>query len=220
MKLSEMHLCTDEEIQSFDGMRAYIKTPEFTTLNGGFVLDESGPLFDDSFIVFYGERTPRPVGFECTGTTGHGSLLHKNTAGEKANYLIGKLMAYRAREIERLELNPNLSFGDITGINLTVLSGGAQRNVVPPTFRMEFDIRLSPSVDPDEFEQLIEKWCEEAGGNIKVDYTCRPENVEPTTIDDTNPFWVAFKSVLCDDLYGFGLWFGHFLLINSSFICI
>lgn len=182
-------------------MCVFIETPAFAALNGGFVLDESAPITGDSFSILYGERTARPVGFECTGITGHGSLLHKNTAGEKANYIINKFMEFRANEIKKFELNSDFMFGDVSSVNLTVLSGGAQRNVVPPTFKVEFDVRLSPNVDVEEFEKTVEKWCEEAGGNIVIDYSARSVKVEPTIIDDTNVFWTAFKSALCDDLY-------------------
>lgn len=182
-------------------MCAYIKTPEFTQLNGGFVLDESGPLEKDCFLIFYGERTPRAIGLECSGTTGHGSLLHKNTAGEKLHYLMNKFMNFRANEMKKIDENPDILLGDITGINLTVIKGGEQRNVVPPSFKIEFDIRLSTTIDANDFEKTVAQWCDEAGGDIVVDYTVRPDTVRPTVIDDTNKFWVAMKRVLCDDLY-------------------
>lgn len=46
----------------------------------------------------------------------------------------------------------------------------------------------------------IDRWCDEAGGNIVVSYESKKPKVAPTKIDVTNPFWVAFKSCICDDL--------------------
>lgn len=62
----------------------------------------------------------------CTGQSGHGSLLLKNTPGEKIHYIINKFMNLRKIESEKLENNPELDIGDVTTVNLTMLSGGSQ----------------------------------------------------------------------------------------------
>lgn len=49
----------------------------------------------------------------------------------------------------------------------------------------------------------INRWCEEAGGNIDIFYESKKPKVEPTKMDNDNPFWVAFKSCICDELYVF-----------------
>lgn len=36
-------------------------------------------------------------------------------------------------------------------------------------------------------------WCEHAGGNITIDYIARSPKEQLTKVDDSNPFWVAFK---------------------------
>ncbi len=58
----------------------------------------------------------------CCGTTGHGSLLHDNTAGEKMRYVINKFMNWRDEEKEKMQSNPELTLGDVTTINLTMLN--------------------------------------------------------------------------------------------------
>lgn len=95
------------------------------------------------------------VNFHISGTAGHGSLLHRNTAGEKLLYILNKLMALRDHEVKRLENNPNLTTGDVTTINLTRLSGGVQSNVVPPVIMAGFDMRLAIDVDHIEFEERV-----------------------------------------------------------------
>lgn len=46
----------------------------------------------------------------------------------------------------------------------------------------------------------MNRWCEEAGGNITINFLSRGEQEKLTTVDSSNPFWVAFKSAV-DELY-------------------
>lgn len=57
----------------------------------------------------------------CPGQAGHGSLLLDNTAGEKITYIMSKFMAFREQEKQKLNNNPELTIGDVTTVNLTVL---------------------------------------------------------------------------------------------------
>lgn len=86
--------------------------------------------------------------FELRGNTGHGSRLIENTVGEKAQFVINEMLAYRAREEKRLKQSQNtdkpLQLGEITTINFTKMSGGVQTNVVPDLFKISFDCRIRP----------------------------------------------------------------------------
>lgn len=42
------------------------------------------------------------------------------------------MMDFREQEVRKLDNNPDLTIGDVTTVNLTMLSGGIQTNVVPP----------------------------------------------------------------------------------------
>lgn len=46
----------------------------------------------------------------------------------------------------------------------------------------------------------IERWCEEAGGNIKINYQSKDPKAPVTPTDETNPFWIAFKNAT-DELF-------------------
>lgn len=46
----------------------------------------------------------------------------------------------------------------------------------------------------------IEQWCLDIG-DIEIRYLFKFPKVVPTAIDETNPYWMAFKSTLVDDLY-------------------
>lgn len=48
---------SDEEIGGHLGMEAFVKTDDFKKLNVGFSLDEGVAATDDSYLVYYAERT-------------------------------------------------------------------------------------------------------------------------------------------------------------------
>ena len=50
----------------------------------------------------------------------------ENTAGEKAQKIINKLLEFREQEKKRLEENLELTLGDVTTVNLTLMEGGVQ----------------------------------------------------------------------------------------------
>lgn len=147
----------DEEIGSEDGVLAFVKTAEFKALNAGFALDECSPIPNDFFIFFHGERSYRALRLEIPGSTGHGSLLHKNTAGEKLRYLIDKFMDFRAEQVTKNDRNRKAGLGGITAVNLTMINGGVQNNVLPATITVDFDIRVGIDVDLDEFEAMVRR---------------------------------------------------------------
>jgi len=62
-----------------------------------------------------------------------------------------------------------------------------------------FDIRIAPSVDHEEFEATIKRWCEEAGSDVTYYFEEKNSKVENTKLDHSNPFWLAFKKT-CDEM--------------------
>jgi hypothetical protein len=57
----------------------------------------------------------------CPGTTGHGSLLLPDTAGEKVRIIIDHFTDFREQEKKKLDSDPSLTIGDVTTVNLTQL---------------------------------------------------------------------------------------------------
>ncbi|XP_017046431.1 aminoacylase-1-like [Drosophila ficusphila] len=189
----------DEEVGGHLGMRELVKSDYFKKLNVGFSFDEGISSEDETYALYYAERTLWHLRFKFSGTAGHGSLLLPNTAGEKLNYVVGKLMDFRKSQVEKLAGDSSLEIGDVTTVNLTQLRGGVQSNVVPPLLEAVFDIRIAVTVDIAAFEKQIRDWCEEAGGGIELEFEMKNPFVEPTKIDSSNPYWLAFKKAL-DDL--------------------
>lgn len=80
----------------------------------------------------------------------------KNTAGEKLVHLMTKLNDFRDTQSKRLdESNGALTVADVTTINMTLLNGGVQSNVVPAAISVTYDIRLAIDVNLDEFEATV-----------------------------------------------------------------
>ncbi|XP_034663777.1 aminoacylase-1-like [Drosophila subobscura] len=186
----------DEEVGGDLGMRELVKSDYFKNMKVGFSLDEGISSEDETYSVFYAERTLWYLRLKFSGSAGHGSLLLPNTAGEKFNYVLNKIMEYRKSQVQRLADDSSLDIGDVTAVNLTQLRGGVQSNVVPPLLEAVFDIRIALSVDVVEFERQIRDWCQEAGGGIELDFEMKCPYVEPTKIDASNPFWLPFKVAL------------------------
>lgn len=40
------------------------------------------------------------------------------------------------------------------------------------------------------------QWCEEVGGEVSIRDLERGEKQKATRVDDSNPFWVAFKNAV------------------------
>ncbi|KAI8422479.1 hypothetical protein MSG28_006298, partial [Choristoneura fumiferana] len=184
----------DEEIGGHDGMMKFVHTAEFKALKVGFALDEGIASPEEEFILFYGERSIWQIHVHCTGKTGHGSLIHLNTAGEKLRYIIDKFMDLREQQKRILESDPKLTTGDVTTINMTQIYGGVQSNVVPEKLSVVFDMRLAITVNHEEFENMIKQWCREAGDGVTYDFEQKNDKVDSTKLDAGNPYWIAFKA--------------------------
>ncbi|XP_030380038.1 aminoacylase-1-like [Scaptodrosophila lebanonensis] len=183
----------DEELGGNLGMRPFVTTDHFRALNVGFGLDEGLASPTAEFSVFNAERSVWQIHFKISGTAGHGSLLLPKTAGEKLSYILDKMMALRKVQEARLQSNPKLTIGDVTTINLTRIGGGVQSNVVPPLLTICFDVRLALDVDHQQFKADLHRWMMEAGGGIELEYEHKEPYVPATPVDDSNPFWLAFK---------------------------
>ncbi|XP_067010222.2 aminoacylase-1 [Anabrus simplex] len=192
-----VHMCfvPDEETGSFEGMAKFVNSEEFCNMNVGFALDEGFADPADIFILFYAERSVWQIEVHCPGTTGHGSLLPDNTAAGKVRVLLDRAMDFREKEKRRLENNPHLTIGDVTSLNVNMLKGGVQNNVIPPEMSVVMDIRIAPTVDHAEFESMLEEWCKEAGPGTYIEFLQRGIKESVTALDSSNPWWTAFKSV-------------------------
>ncbi|XP_013193618.1 aminoacylase-1 [Amyelois transitella] len=183
----------DEEVGGLKGMGEFVKTEDFKRLNVGFSLDEGLASAGEDYHVYNAERSIWHMTVICPGKSGHGSLLLPDNNGEKIRYIIDKFMDLRQESKNKLKADSSLTIGDVTTVNLTMLHGGIQNNVIPEKLTVSFDLRLATSVDHQEFENMIKRWCSEAGANLSYEFDQKDPYVGPTKVDDSNRFWVAFK---------------------------
>eukprot|EP00050_Salpingoeca_kvevrii_P011550 m.16220 g.16220 ORF g.16220 m.16220 type:complete len:456 (+) comp3484_c0_seq1:29-1396(+) len=183
----------DEEIGGAAGMELFVKDPAFKKLNIGFALDEGLANPDEEYRVFYGERVPWWVRVTFEGNPGHASAFIKNTAASKLKAVMDKVFAFRDEQERRLE-QPDTRLGDVTSVNMTIVQGGVQMNVVPAKMEAGFDIRIPPTVDLQEFKKTLDSWCQAEG----VAYSFDVVNWEnPTTdVSDESMWWKRFKGAI------------------------
>ncbi|XP_051172670.1 aminoacylase-1A-like [Leptopilina boulardi] len=187
----------DEEIGGV-GMEAFVKTEEFKKLNVGFAMDEGGISEGREIIVIYAEKSRYRMWVHCPGEAGHGSSLLNNTAAEKLRVIIDRFMDYRTLEKDKLK-DPKVKPGNVTSINLTMLKGGVQVNVVPDVLSAAFDIRIPPDMKVfEKFDKMIHSWFNEVGCNVEYIQKNNSIPVEGTKIDDSNIYWSAFKKAADD----------------------
>lgn len=187
-----MTILPDEEIGSELGMAKFVHTEAFKNLNVGFDIDEGSVMDNDQYVIFNNERCKWSVRIHCPGTSGHGSLLLDNTAGEKVRIVIDHFMDFRSKEAGKLK-DHTYFLGDITTINLTSLQGGVKNNVLPPEIVVGFDMRISADADHKDIENWINDVCKKAGDGVYPEFTQKDPHV-PVTHLEGNPYWQAMDT--------------------------
>lgn len=91
----------------------------------------------------------------CNGQSGHGSAPLDNTPGEKVRHILDRFMDYRSNELSKI--TGETTIGYVTNVNLTMINGGVQTNVVPAEIVLVFDIRLAVGLDQDGFLAMVRK---------------------------------------------------------------
>ncbi|CAJ0951859.1 unnamed protein product, partial [Mesorhabditis belari] len=199
--LRTIHLIygADEEMGGYKGMAEFTKTKDFEELNVGWIMDEGLASPNETYQVYYGERNPWWGRVTFVGNPGHVMEFIENTAMEKLNHFLNSALAYRAKWKKTLESDPNLKLGDVPTINLPIVKGGVQANVIPDKFVLEFSIRVPPTMHFDSIKNEIEGWVEAAGRDVHLEWVARPcvSNITETT--NENPFWVAFEKTLTQE---------------------
>ncbi|XP_061788696.1 aminoacylase-1-like [Nerophis lumbriciformis] len=189
----------DEEVGGHKGMETFVAHPEFQKLNIGFALDEGLANPKNAFTVFYGERNPWWITIHCPGSPGHGSRFVENTAAEKLRQVINSFLDFREMEKHRLNTSQCFTLGDVTTVNMTMVKGGVAYNVIPAEMDVSFDLRIPPTVNLQEFEKVIQRWCKEAGDDVTYDFAQKHMNQNMTSTKESDPWWSAFSQA-CREL--------------------
>ncbi|KAL1924251.1 uncharacterized protein VTP21DRAFT_7286 [Calcarisporiella thermophila] len=195
----------DEEIGGTDGMKAFTTRfrQRFLELNVGFALDEGIANPDDALKVFYGERVIWWLKLTATGNTGHGSQFIEGSATVKLSKVINKFLKYREEQEKLLQVGVHpdgrkYTLGDVTTLNLTMLQGGVQVNVIPENAIAAFDIRITPRESLKNFRKMLNEWVLSEPG-VSYDFEHYSGENHFTALDDSNVWWNTLKNV-CDEM--------------------
>ncbi|KAG6408340.1 hypothetical protein SASPL_131345 [Salvia splendens] len=155
----------EEEIGGFDGMMKFVETREFEELNIGFMLDEGQASVGDEFRVFYADRSPWHVVIEDEGqASGHGSRMFDGGAMENLMKSVEMMMRFRESSFELVKASLAAN-SEVISVNPVFLnagiksSDGYEMNLQPSEAEAGFDIRMTPTADPDLMRRRIaEEW--------------------------------------------------------------
>ena len=123
--------------------------------------------------------------------------MPQGTASEKLVYILNQINVYRNQEIKKLGSIPN-DLSSVTSINVVLLNGGLQQNVIPSVIEMELNLRVSFNEDIDALETMIRQWCVDARTDVQMEIVRKDPRGNPTILDDSNPYWTVLKSVYED----------------------
>lgn len=197
----------DEEIGGFDGMMAFVESKEFEDLNLGFMLDEGQASVTDEYRVFYADRSPWHVVIRAVGMPGHGSRMYDGSAMENLMKGIEVMSRFRENQLDLVKAGL-AGFSDVVSVNPVYLkagipsSDGFVMNIQPSEAEAGFDIRFSPTTDPDLLKKKIADEWAPASRNMTFeitekgplrDYLGRPLM---TATNDSNPWWSIFKEAV------------------------
>lgn len=195
-----LHLCfvPDEEVGGVRGMQALLSSKSLDPYNVGFVLDEGLASGDDSGVipVYYGERAIWQLEVRCPGNPGHGSRFIENNAAEKFRRILNSFLTFRDEQEAILKNDPSMDLGDVTTVNLNMVRGGVQVNVVPDEMTATFDIRLTPNLKLEDFDRKMNQWVKDAGEGVHVHYIQKHMDQTKTDISAASKWWMAFSGAL------------------------
>ncbi|OMH81727.1 Aminoacylase-1A [Zancudomyces culisetae] len=187
----------DEEINTSAGMQCYVHTEDFKSLNPAFVLDEGIANTGPELYAFYGERKINSVRFTSHGDTGHGSQFIQNTAISRIMNINNALLAFRDEEEKKLISqyggSSQSTLGNVTTINLNVIGGGVQHNVVPENFSSVFDVRVSPNTDIQKLNAWFQQLADE--NHADLEFISKEPEICLTDVSKSNKFWCALLDV-------------------------
>ncbi|KAJ8730728.1 hypothetical protein PYW08_002141 [Mythimna loreyi] len=188
----------DEETGGKNGMKTFVKTKAFESLNVGFALDEGLSSMDSSLFATYVDRRPWQMEFTIYGEGGHGLAMPDGSAMEKAQNFINTVMEYRETQKQIMKTKNSSDYTGYSSVNINMLEGGLAVNIIPSKMKMAVDMRLATDANVDEMQSLVDSWVQIAGNNTEIYYKRQEKVSEATAVDDSNPYWVTLKSTLND----------------------
>ncbi|KAJ1439256.1 Peptidase M20 [Sesbania bispinosa] len=200
-------LVPDEEIGGFDGAAKFVESEDFESLNVGFALDEGQASPGDEFRVFYADRVPWGVKIKAKGQPGHGSRMYDDSAMENLMKSVEIVSRFRESQFDVVKAGKAMN-SEVISVNPVYVKAGVPSedgfvmNVQPSEAEAGFDLRLTPTTDPEEMRRRIAAEWAPAVRNMSYEITekgpVRDNMGRPimTATNDSNPWWLVFKQAI------------------------
>ncbi|XP_020885486.1 aminoacylase-1 [Arabidopsis lyrata subsp. lyrata] len=195
----------DHEHGGTDGVRMFVQSEKFMSLNIAVVLDKGLPSPTESYRVFNGERVPWFLEIQAVGQAGHDAKLYDNSAMENLTKSIECIMRYRASLVDELKAG-FMKEGHVVSVNMVYLNAGTLQptgfvmNQQPTQAVAGFAIRLPPFADSDELRRRILKEWAPATRNMSFQLSRADEGIAReklvTATDDSNPWWGLLQNAV------------------------
>ncbi|CAK8537269.1 unnamed protein product [Lathyrus sativus] len=197
----------DEEVGGFGGAAKFVESEEFQALNVGFALDEGQASPWDEFRVFYADRIPWNLKIKAKGQPGHGSKLYDNSAMENLMKSVEVVSKFRESQFDIVKAGKALN-SEVVSVNPVYLKAGVPTqdgfamNVQPSEAEAGFDLRLTPTTDPEEMKRRIAAEWAPSVRNVSFEITEKGPNRDYlgrpllTATNDSNPWWLVFKQAI------------------------
>lgn len=169
-------------------MQAFVDTDAFKALNAGVGLDEGVPSPTPAIYIFNAERSSWWLKATVEGAAGHASTMPQGTAMERMLRLLNRIYAYRTEQQLRLKSEPP---GMTTSINVTMIEGGRQVNVIPDIIVASIDMRVPPD-EHDTVNELLEGW---SADGVKLEVVNSPIRPVASPLDGSS-FFSAIREAL------------------------
>ncbi|RDX72232.1 Aminoacylase-1, partial [Mucuna pruriens] len=153
-------LVPDEEIGGFDGAAKFVDSEDFLRLNVGFALDEGQASPGDEFRVFYADRFPWGLKIKARGPPGHGSRMYDDSAMENLMKSVEIISRFRESQFDVVKAGKAMN-SEVLSVNPVYVKAGVASengfamNVQPSEAEAGFDLRLTPTTDPEEMRRRI-----------------------------------------------------------------
>ncbi|KAI3980269.1 hypothetical protein MKX01_028277 [Papaver californicum] len=164
LRTAYLSFVPDEEIGGRTGAKKLAESEIFAKMNVGIVLDEGLASPNETYRIFYTERSAWKLVIKATGSPGHGAKLYDNSAMENLLKSIESVRSFRASQFDMVKAGLKAE-GEVISVNLAFLQSGTPSptgfvmNLQPSEAEAGFDIRLPPSADPASLEKRIsEEW--------------------------------------------------------------
>ena len=109
-----------------------------------------------------------------------------------------KAYAFRDTQVAKLAEEKG-RLGQVTSVNITKFQCGVQTNVIPDSAELSIDVRVSPTLGTQGFQEILDSWISDDG--LSVEFEQKTVLSPASSTDTADPFWRCISTCLAS--FGF-----------------